>query len=88
MSGTDKGFSKIARSHVEEACRALAEDANGAKGGGSYFVRFQGQDFPAKRVVRESFRVANQREIGVKEFSGGQFCAQILQRLGFEVVVH
>lgn len=87
MSGADKGFGNITRSHIESACKGLAQNESGTKGGGSYFVRFQGQEFPAKRVLREAFRLANQHEIEAKEFSGGKFVAQILERLGFEVIV-
>lgn len=86
MSVTDRGFSKIEREHVEQACRQVAGAA--AKTGGSYFVRYKGQELPAKAVVGEAFRIANAREISTRQFSGGQFVARILTRLGFEVVVH
>lgn len=86
MSVTDRGFSKIEREHVEQACQQLAGAA--AKAGGSYFVRYKGQELPAKAVVGEAFRIANSREISTRKFSGGQFVARILARLGFEVVVH
>ncbi|KYF70840.1 hypothetical protein [Sorangium sp. So ce388] len=87
MATTGERFGKIRREHVEQACRELM--ASGApKGGGSYFVRFDGRELPAKRVLRDAYRHANEREIEAKDFSGGQFVAKILQRLGFEVVVH
>ncbi len=86
MAKAREGFAKIERAHVEEACRLLVKGGAGG-GGGSYFVRFDGNDLPAKRVLREAYQRANQSEIGAKEFSGGQYTARILQRLGFEVVV-
>jgi len=86
MARTGEGFAKIERMHVEQACRALIEGGSSV-GGGSYFVRFEGQDLPAKRVLREAYARANAREIEAKAFSGGQFTARILQKLGFEVVV-
>jgi len=86
MAKATERFAKIERTHVEEACRSLAKGVAGG-GGGSYFVRFEGNDLPAKRVLREAYQRANQSEIGAKEFSGGQYTARILQRLGFEVVV-
>ncbi len=86
MAKTKEGFTKIERKHVEEACRALAK-AGSAGGGGSYFVRFEGHELPAKRVLRDAYHRANQSEIDAKEFSGGQYTARILQKLGFEVTV-
>lgn len=86
MAKTREGFTKIERAHVEEACRSLAKGGT-AGGGGSYFVHFEGHDLPAKRVLREAYQRANKSEIDAKEFSGGQYTARILQRLGFEVVV-
>jgi hypothetical protein len=86
MAKTKEGFAKIERTHVEEACRLLVKGGAGGWGG-SYFVRFEGSDLPAKRVLLEAYQRANQSEIGAKEFSGGQYTARILQRLGFEVVV-
>ncbi|WP_437277888.1 MULTISPECIES: hypothetical protein [unclassified Sorangium] len=86
MATTGERFGKVRREHVEKACRELT--ASGAStGGGSYFVRFDGRDLPAKRVLRDAYRHANEREIEAKAFSGGQFTARILQKLGFEVVV-
>lgn len=87
MARSGEGFGKIRREHVEQACRKIIE-SGGQVGGGSYFVRFGEQELPAKRVLRDAYRHANEREIEAKDFSGGQFVAKILQRLGFEVVVH
>ena len=61
-------FAKISRTHVEEACGLLVKGGAGG-GGGSYFVGFEGNDLPAKRVLREAYQRANQTEIGAKEFS-------------------
>lgn len=86
MARAAEGFAKIQREHIERACRELTQTGEHAAGG-SYFVRFEGRDLPAKRVVRDAYRHANEREIETTKFSGGQFVARILQRLGFEVVV-
>lgn len=86
MARVADGFTRIQREHVEKVCRELIQ-IGGFSGGGSYFVRFEGHELPAKRVIRDAYRHANEREIGTKEFSGGQFVARILQRLGFEVIV-
>lgn len=86
MTRTGEGFGQVRREHVEKACRELI-DGGAPAGGGSYFVRFDGRDLPAKRVLREAYRHANGAEIDAKSFSGGQFTARILQRLGFDVVV-
>jgi hypothetical protein len=87
MARVGEGFGKIRREHVEQACRDLVQ-SGAAPGGGSYFVRFADHELPAKRVLRDAYRHANAREIEAKAFSGGQFVAKILQRLGFEVVIH
>lgn len=86
MARRGEGFAKIERQHVEKACQDLIQ-AGGHAAGGSYFVRFEGHDLPAKRVVRDAYLHANGREIGTAQFSGGQFVARILQRLGFELIV-
>jgi hypothetical protein len=86
MARAGEGFGKIRREHVEQAWRDLVRGGT-AGGGGSYFVRFEGHEVPAKRLLREAYRHANAREIDAKDFSGGQFVARILQRLGFEVLV-
>jgi hypothetical protein len=86
MARTGGRFGKIQREHVEAACRELIKSGTFASGG-SYFVRFDEHDLPAKRVLREAYRLANERDISTKEFSGGQFTAQILKGMGFEVVV-
>jgi hypothetical protein len=88
MSGTDRGFSKIEREHIEQACQHLVANGASGKAAGAYFVLYKGQELPAKGVIREAFRFANQREIDARKFSGGQFVARILTRVGFEVVVH
>jgi hypothetical protein len=82
---TKEGFARIQKSHVEQACRALARGPAG--GGGSYFVRFEGAELPAKRVLRDAYMLANGAEISPREFSGGQYTQRILEQLGFEVVV-
>lgn len=69
MAKSREGFGKIERTHVEEACRALVKSGSAA-GGGSYFVRFEGHDLPAKRVLRHAYHRANQSEIDAKQFSG------------------
>jgi hypothetical protein len=86
MARAAEGFAKIEREHIERACRELIQSGEHAAGG-SYFVRFEGRDLPAKRVVRDAYRYANEREIGTHKFSGGQFVARILQRLGFDIIV-
>jgi hypothetical protein len=79
-------FEKVTAEHVRTVCRRLIQAGVGA-GGGSYFVRFDGKELPAKRVLKEAFELANGREISVNDFSGGKFTAEILQRAGTEVVV-
>jgi hypothetical protein len=86
MARAAEGFGRIQREHIERACRELIQSGEHAAGG-SYFVRFEGRDLPAKRVVRDAYLHANEREIETNKFSGGQFVARILQRLGFDVIV-
>ena len=86
MGGRREGFSKIQREHVEQACKALVAEGV-ARTGGSYFVRFGGNELPAKRVLREAYRIANGEEIDAGEFSGGVFTQRILEGAGFEVLV-
>lgn len=86
MARTGEGFARVRSEHVEKACRELIESGIPLRGG-SYFVCFADRELPAKRVLRDAYRHANEREVNAKDFSGGQFTARILQRLGFEVVV-
>jgi hypothetical protein len=85
MARASQGFANITREHVDQACRELVR-AGTVAGGGSYFVAFNGKELPAKRVVREAYQVANGREIGTNEFSGGEFCERILTKLGVTVI--
>ncbi len=85
MSEPRQRLSKIPREHVERACRELAR--TGARGGGSYFVTFEGSELPAKRVLREAYRLAYGEEIAAGTFSGGAYTEQILTALGFKVIV-
>ncbi len=87
MSGAERGFSRIEREHVDEACRRTLANGGGGRAAGSYFVAYQGQELPAKSVIREAYQLANRQEISTRKFSGGQFVARILERLGFQVVV-
>jgi hypothetical protein len=84
-SNARKGFENVTRKHVEQALRELAPAAGPS--GGSYFVRFEGVELPAKRVLREAYLHANGVPISAQEFSGGLYSARILSQLGFEVVV-
>jgi hypothetical protein len=86
MERAREGFAKIRREHVEQACRELLRRGP-PRGGGSYFIRFDGHDFPAKLILKEAYRLANQREISSSEFSGGLYTARILEGLKFDVVV-
>jgi hypothetical protein len=86
MTRDGTNFGKIRREHVEQACRSLVA-VGPSPGGGSYFVQFEGHDLPAKRVLRDAYRYANDCEIDAKKFSGGQYTAGILRQLGFEVIV-
>lgn len=63
-------FEKITAEHVCTICKRLV-DAGVQAGGGSYFVKFQDKELPAKRVLKEAFELANGREISVNDFSGG-----------------
>ena len=76
---------KISKEHVERACRELARAE--ARGGGSYFVSFEGKELPAKRVLREAYRIAYGDELNASTFSGGTYSQRILEGLGFKVIV-
>lgn len=80
------GFSKIRREHVEQAFREIVREGVLDRGG-SYFVKLDGKELPAKRVLRAAYKLANGTEISTREFSGGLFTAKILEALGVEVVV-
>jgi hypothetical protein len=80
-----EGFARIQKDHIEQACRALL--SSGAGGGGSYFVRWQDRELPAKRVLKEAYQLANGVEVSSRDFSGGTYTQRILERLGFDVVV-
>jgi hypothetical protein len=86
MTQLRSDFAKIRREHIEEACREVLRRGL-ARGGGAYFVRFEGEEIAAKLILRHAFEIANNREVSSKEFSGGQYTARILEALGFEVVV-
>jgi hypothetical protein len=86
MKATREGFGKIQRQHVEEACREFLRRGP-PRGGGSYFIRFDDQDLPAKQILKEAYKVANNHEIASSEFSGGLYTARILEGLNFEVAV-
>jgi len=86
MERLREGFEKILREHVERACREFL-DRGPPRGGGAYFIRFEGNDFPAKAILRDAYKLANGKEISAARFSGGVYTAQILQALDFEVVV-
>jgi hypothetical protein len=80
------GFASIRREHVEQACREMLRRGP-PRGGGAYLVRFEGEEFAAKLILRHAFELANNRGVSSKEFSGGRYTARILQALGFEIVV-
>ena len=86
MSKPGELFSRLKREHVEQACRRLVKEGTFA-GGGSYFIRFDGSELPAKRVLREACALATGDEVSPSAFSGGQYTAKILSDLGFEVIV-
>jgi hypothetical protein len=85
MAQRREGFARIERRHVEAACQGLL--AEGGRGGGSYFVRFGGVDLPAKRVLREAYRLATGSEISASQFSGGVFTQRVLEALGVEIII-
>lgn len=85
MSDARQRLSRVSKEHVEQACRQLARAE--VRGGGSYFVPFEGKELPAKRVLREAYRVAYGEELDAKSFSGGVYTQRILEGLGFNVVV-
>lgn len=87
MTGPREAFKKIRREHVEAAFRELQREGAQPRGG-SYFVRINGTEIPAKRVLRTAYRLANGVDISPKAFSGGVFSARLLEALGLEVVVH
>ena len=80
------GLASIRREHIEQACREVLRGGL-PRGGGAYFVRFEGEEYAAKLILRHAFKLANNREVSSKELSGGQYTARILEGLGFEVVV-
>jgi hypothetical protein len=86
MRGPREGFSRIQREHVEQAFHDVEREGIGARGG-SYFLKLHGVELPAKRVLRDAYKLANGIEIPTSAFSGGTFTARILERLGLEVVV-
>ncbi len=86
MDSRRQAFDRITREHVEQACLEFLRRGP-PRGGGSYFIRFDGQDLPAKLILKEAYRLANDREVSSKEFSGGTYTARILEALGLEVVV-
>lgn len=86
MERLREGFEKIQREHVEQACREFL-DHGPPRGGGAYFVRFEGKELPAKAILRNAYRLANGQEISAGKFSGGVYTARILEGLKFEVVV-
>jgi len=86
MERLREGFEKIHRDHVEQACREFLNQGP-PRGGGAYFVRFEGKELPAKAILREAYRLANGKEISAGKFSGGVYTARILEDLQFEVVV-
>lgn len=85
MSDERQRLSKISKEQVEQACRQLVKAD--VRGGGSYFVVFDGKELPAKRVLREAYRVAYGQELDAKTFSGGAYTQRILEGVGIRVVV-
>jgi hypothetical protein len=85
MSEFTDRLTKLSSDQVKRACRELARA--GARGGGSYFVAFDGVELPAKLVLREAYRLAYGEEIPSSKFSGGTYTERILTALGFKVVV-
>lgn len=85
MSDARQKLSKVSKEQVEQACQELARA--GVRGGGSYFVQFNGHELPAKRVLREAYRIAFGEELDAKLFSGGAYTQRILERLGLKVIV-
>jgi hypothetical protein len=86
MTTPRDGFSKIKREHIEEAFRLAKLEGVPARGG-SYFVKLDGTELPAKRILRDAYKLANGNEISPSAFSGGVFTARILEALGLEVIV-
>ena len=80
------GLRNIRREHVEDAFRELELEGVAATAG-SYFVRMNAREVPAKRLLRAAYKLANAKDIPASAFSGGTFTAEILRALGFEVVV-
>jgi hypothetical protein len=86
MDSKRQGMGKIQRVHVEQACREFLHRSPPRRGG-SYFIRFDDQDLPAKLILKEAYKLANHDEVSSKDFSGGTYTARILEALNFEIVV-
>jgi len=80
------GFQAIKKEHVEQACRQLASEGVG-RGGCSYTVSNDGHELPAKRVLQTAYKIATGAPIDASRFSGGEFTARILRRVGIDVQV-
>jgi hypothetical protein len=86
MERLREGFDRIRREHVEQACREFLRRGP-PRGGGAYFICFEAKELPAKLILKEAYKLANDREISSSRFSGGIYTARILEGLKFEVVV-
>ena len=80
-------WNSVKAGHVTEACRQLRQGVKPVRLKSSgIFIIFEGEDLPAKQVMRVAYLLANNMTLDAKlRFSSGDSTVKRLRNLGFQV---